>query len=589
MEADEQLFPIAILIDELKSDDVTLRLNAIHRISTIALALGPERARDELIPFLQDSLDDEDEVLLALAQELGSGFVEYLGGPSYAHLLLGPLENLAAVEESVVREKAAESIVKIAEVLSEAQIEEHYIPLLKRLSGGDWFTSRTSSTSLFSAVYPKAKPATQEELRKMFTALCNDDTPMVRRAAARDLGPFAKNLSKELVVSDIIPLYRKLSSDDQDSVRLLTVQDLIAIAESLSHDESKNYLLPSIRSAVQDKSWRVRYMVADHFVKLASAVGEDVVRDELVMAFVHLLKDNEAEVRTAGAGQIPGFAKLVDQDIILARLMPCARDLAGDNSQHVRAALGMQISGLAPLLGKEATIEHLLPLFLQLLKDEFPDVRLNIISKLEQVNEVIGIDLLSQSLLPAIVELAEDKQWRVRQAIIEYIPLLANQLGVQFFDEQLSNLCMSWLGDTVFSIREAATVNLKKLTDVFGVEWARQTIIPKVLQMGTHPNYLYRMTTIFAITTMAPSLDTPAITGDVLETVLPMVSDPIPNIRFNVAKAFEVLSSVLIKTPEGKEVITAKITPALEKLKEDSDADVRFFAQKALDAANQQA
>lgn len=107
MDQDDQLYPIAILIDELKSDDVTLRLNAIHRISTIALALGPERARDELIPFLQDSLDDEDEVLLALAQELGSGFVEYLGGPQYAHLLLGPLENLAAVEETVVREKVS--------------------------------------------------------------------------------------------------------------------------------------------------------------------------------------------------------------------------------------------------------------------------------------------------------------------------------------------------------------------------------------------------------------------------------------------------------------------------------------------------
>jgi len=113
---------------------------------------------------------------------------------------------------------------------------------------------------------------------------------------------------------------------------------------------------------------------------------------------------------------------------------------------------------------------------------------------------VIGIELLSQSLLPAIVELAEDKNWRVRQAIIEYIPLLANQLGVVFFDEQLGNLCMSWLGDNVFSIREAATVNLKRLTEVFGVEWARQAIVPKVLQMGGHPNYLYRMTTIFAIT-----------------------------------------------------------------------------------------
>jgi len=116
------------------------------------------------------------------------------------------------------------------------------------------------------------------------------------------------------------------------------------------------------------------------------------------------------------------------------------------------------------------------------------------------ISLVIGIDLLSQSLLPAIVQLAEDKQWRVRLAIIEYIPLLASQLGVNFFDEKLSQLCMGWLGDTVFSIRDAATRNLKKLTEVFGVEWANEAIIPKVMAMGAHPNYLYRMTTCFAIT-----------------------------------------------------------------------------------------
>lgn len=97
-------------MDELRSEDVQLRLNAIHRISTIALALGPERARDELIPFLQDSVDDEDEVLLALAEELGRNFEEYIGGPEYAHLLLGPLENLSAVEETLVRDKVRRSL-----------------------------------------------------------------------------------------------------------------------------------------------------------------------------------------------------------------------------------------------------------------------------------------------------------------------------------------------------------------------------------------------------------------------------------------------------------------------------------------------
>lgn len=230
---------------------------------------------------------------------------------------------------------------------------------------------------------------------------------------------------------------------------------------------------------------------------------------------------------------MPGFAKLLDREVILSRIIPCVKDCTSDSSQHVRAALATQISGLAPLLGEEATSEHLLPLFLQLLKDDFSEVRLNLIGKLEMVNQgmsnltvserhladglVIGIDRLSQALLPAIMELAEDKQWRVRQAIIEYIPLLATQLGVSFFDDKLGNLCMAWLGDTVFSIREAATVNLKKLTDVFGVEWARSTIIPKVLEMGNHPNYLYRMTTIFAITVRAPSTNECTSVADAFE------------------------------------------------------------------------
>lgn len=40
----------------MQHDDVLLRLNAIHRLSTIALALGAERTRDELIPFLDGML-----------------------------------------------------------------------------------------------------------------------------------------------------------------------------------------------------------------------------------------------------------------------------------------------------------------------------------------------------------------------------------------------------------------------------------------------------------------------------------------------------------------------------------------------------
>ncbi|CAO3650149.1 unnamed protein product [Cunninghamella blakesleeana] len=49
---DNELYPIAVLVEELKNDNVQLRLNAIRNLGTIAMALGPQRTRDELIPFL---------------------------------------------------------------------------------------------------------------------------------------------------------------------------------------------------------------------------------------------------------------------------------------------------------------------------------------------------------------------------------------------------------------------------------------------------------------------------------------------------------------------------------------------------------
>ena len=62
-----------------------------------------------LIPPLE-SVEDEDEVLTALSDELG-GFVEYVGGPEYGHVLLSPLENLAAIEEPLVREKVGVAFI----------------------------------------------------------------------------------------------------------------------------------------------------------------------------------------------------------------------------------------------------------------------------------------------------------------------------------------------------------------------------------------------------------------------------------------------------------------------------------------------
>merc|ERR1712000_751435 len=88
------------------------------------------------------------------AEQLGK-FVDYIGGPEESKCLLEPLEKLATVEETVVRDKSVESLCKVADVLPEADFVDHFVPLIKRLATGDWFTARTSGCGLFAKAYSR--------------------------------------------------------------------------------------------------------------------------------------------------------------------------------------------------------------------------------------------------------------------------------------------------------------------------------------------------------------------------------------------------------------------------------------------------
>lgn len=79
-----------------------------------------------------------------------------------------------------------------------------------------------------------------------------------------------------------------------------------------------------------------------------------------------------------------------------------------------------------------------------------------------------------------------------------------------------------------------------------------------------------------------PSLNLDIVRSEIIESLLQLASDPIPNIRFNVAKSLEVLLSAYGNTSEGEAFVQQRILPVLEQQKNDQDADVRYFAARAL-------
>ena len=100
--------------------------------------------------------------------------------------------------------------------------------------------------------------------------------------------------------------------------------------------------------------------------------------------------------------------------------------------------------------------------------------------------------------------------------------------------------------------------------------------------------------------TLAPAIDIEVIEGSILPMMDKLVSDDIPNIRFNVAKSYTILIDILKRlppsgtlldlekseqtptpSPKGQELIQKSILPNLEKLQQDDDVDVRYFASTA--------
>lgn len=104
--------------------------------------------------------------------------------------------------------------------------------------------------------------------------------------------------------------------------------------------------------------------------------------------------------------------------------------------------------------------------------------------------------------------------------------------------------------------------------------------------------------------TLAPAVNIAVIKESILPMINQLIEDPIPNIRFNVAKSYAVLIQVLRRlpaegtlvdakpedlpsdpTPEAMELIQGQILPNLEKLRTDPDRDVRYFAENGLSQA----
>mmetsp|Transcript_36560 Transcript_36560/g.103074 ORF Transcript_36560/g.103074 Transcript_36560/m.103074 type:complete len:590 (+) Transcript_36560:106-1875(+) len=577
---------LAFFKEEIRNENAAIKTGAVNRLNLIASALGPAKTVSDLIPCVIQVVQEEpfcndEEFLFSMAKQYAV-LKDYVNG--HEEMLIAPLEHLAAQEETVIRDQAIISLCTVIESRT-SLASEFLVPTLHRLATKtDFFTARVSACALMPTAYKYAVEDQKHSLRKLYTTLCADDTPMVRRAAAHKMRDFLSQCEKQHLLMDMITVYKQLSQEDtQDTIRVACVHTTLVIASIFSSQENKEHTVQVITDAAVDRSWRVRLTVAKLFHELCSAFGADIMRDHLMTPFTNLMKDNEQEVRKEAVREIESLCKsgLLSPEQLREYVLPQFQTLGLDSAQPVRAALAQVLGPVAKALGRDVTQRQLLNLISDLMKDEFHDVRLNIVSHAGLICEVLSVDGLVHSLLHTIQSLIMDNHWRIRQSVVDQVPKLAHLFGPEMFQSKLEALFLSSLRDSVHSVRQAAIQNLKEIADEFGVQWTVEHLLPKLVeQYSQSAGYANRVTTLHVLPQVSGVMTPHQILDYVVPLLIKAMKDAVPNVKFCACRT---IMWMMENHNLGAAQINKDIKPTLLELVQDSDIDVQYYAQRALE------
>ena len=247
--ADSSTQPLEALLDDLKSEEVSKKANAMRNITIIANALGFDRCRNELVPYLNEFLDDDEEVVVAMSEIIPDLF-DSVGGKNYAYLLLDVLEKLSAIEDYSVCTAATNSFKIILGKLDCSKLELILLDQINRMNSSEWLNSKIVLASILPLVIKDFSTEGQAIAIDIFRSLITNTIPQIRKKAAENFKFFIGKLSPKYE-SHLQELLGLIGVDKEDSVRIIAVEDLLSYILLVKNTSS---LMPVFRMLMDDKS-----------------------------------------------------------------------------------------------------------------------------------------------------------------------------------------------------------------------------------------------------------------------------------------------------------------------------------------------
>ena len=562
------------LLEDLQSQETKIKINAIHNLRGISLALGCEATKKELLPYLKNCVnnEEEDEVLIELAKVL-SNFLDCIGGKENIKDLLGLFEVILTIDEPTIRKEAINSLKETIQQIGNIKyIEKDIMDIINKFYIVDDVNQKLSALNLIIVVYKDLNENNKKIVLEYLDNFSISDNISIKKELLSEITKITLLLSIDYIKKFI----NIMMKDKNDTVKIDLLNIIISIKNHKELVSMMDFIYELIPKLSEDQNWRVRLTVIDSITEILNFNNINYqFKQTVINIYLKLIEDPEAEIRNGCCLKLEEITKLLKNEVNFEKILKNMEKLGKDQKNFVKNSLAENIFKICHLIDKEQITEYIFPLFNTLINDENLDIRINLINNLCQLSDIFEPTTILDKIIPSIVEISSNKSWRIRTKIINIIQIIATKLYIQnTFIHYILNICLNFLTDHVYAIREAGCKLLCNIyKNVKDSEFERR-LIEKLNEMSNSSNYLIRNTCGMFIKYFIEKINDKIyfdfFEKKLIQIVYKLTNDKISNVRITCAIIFNKVKSCNFKDRNNND----KIKRCIEILLKDEDKDV---------------
>ena len=554
---------ITEMITAIRGDNHNAKKYALSNLHTIAKVLGPQRTREELIPYTIEASDYDEEEYGKIAEEFGK-MLQMIGGEDEISVLLQPLRFLCENEDNDVRNPAIDSIVSLIKGCSDSAKSKFFSPLIKSMATDSWYALRSSSACIICRSILLFNQPEQAVFSSLLLSLSSDSIVLVRKTLASQLPTFIFSLqgttpsTNQKLVETLYQIITVFSKDEAAAVSIEIPSVLAAISSNYSiFSNSFSYIL-STSELLLSGPWQTYASfllsipsIYNVFIKFDSGISESQLQQ--IRAFLKETIQNanlsdQREVKTAAARIIAFIWK--SKCLSLDSFSSFVSTITSDHSEVVRKVGVESLGEMTPEAVPDAPRELLESTFSKLMGDLSLDVKIATLTSIAKTGAIA-----TAKIGRSTSDLIKFTNWRTRKSICAALVLISQRLSAAEFDAGFLPLLSTLLSDEAADVRTEAIKIGKVLADNYGNDWKDTSLLPIIERLAGSKDYLLRQTAAVSIIKMGFSDQCQKLLNN-------LANDPVPNVRLTLARELP------------------KDSPLLQSLLNDPDSDVSACANK---------